>query len=493
MIRVQSIVLVLVVLAGGFAWGMAITHQAYDFDEVQRAHSIWMTSQGLRPYEDFLECHPPYFALLAPLARGQSDPGAMLASLRWLAAIGNLVFVAGLAAVALTSGGTRRIPAILGTALVAFHPEVIKFLAEFRIDGWGYALAVWSIVWFLRSRAPLRHLGFGIGTGIATLLFCPKLALLPPLIVLMDQVVARRAPERALGALATYAAGLSAAGGLFWIWLMAEGIAIDSVAAYLVRYHALSNSHSGFGYGLLGALIGRPTLTVPIVVGVAAWLAHSIRAKSWPNAYLAALALWLVAQAGLVSYPWKQYYAPWLLFACAFFPCLYDAANRVSRHAAAALIFGACALSIAACVVTGHAQAGSRDVADLARFLRILDAVSNAEDRIVATPPFHPIFRRDTFYVWFNTVDPAGYETEQIMDAMPRQRDRVSEQAYRQELERHPPAFVVFAADIYPRRQAATTIAFLDEHRYESSSIGNVTVAVRPDRLEQFLRNRTLP
>jgi hypothetical protein len=208
---------------------------------------------------------------------------------------------------------------------------------------------------------------------------------------------------------------------------------------------------------------------------------------------LAALALWLVAQACLVSYPYKQYYAPWLLFACAFLPGLFDAANRVSRHAAAALIFGACALSIVASVATGHANATSRDVADLGRFLRILNAVSNPEDRIVTTPPFHPIFRRDTFYVWFNTVDSAGYETEQIMDAMPRERGRVSEQAYRQELERHPPAFVVFAADVYPRRQAAATIEFLDEHRYEHASIGNVTVAVRPDRLEQFLRNRTLP
>ena len=493
MTRLQSIVLVVVVCVGGIAWSVRITRQTYDFDEVQRAHSIWMTSQGLRPYEDFFECHPPYFALLAPLADGQSDPGRFLRTLRWVSAMGQLLFLAGLVAVTVASASTDRTTAMLGVALVAFHPDVVAFLSEFRIDGWGYALALWTIAWFLRSRGRWRHLGLGVGTGIATLLLCPKLALLPPMLVVLEQVEARRSMAKALAAAATYAAGVCIAGGMYWVWLTANGITMESAIAYLVTYHASSNFHAAFGYGLLGEIVARPALSAPIAVAILLWLGGELRERLRPRALPAALALWLVAQAGLVSYPWKQYYAPWFLFGSVFFPWLQAAARHVTRHAAIALGVSLGAASIAASVMTGYGYVGSRDARNLERFLRILNAVSGPEDRVVATPPFHPIFRRDTFYVWFNTLDPSGYETEPIMDRIPLVSGRVSERTYRQELASHPPAIVVLSATTYPRRQEAVIREFIRERGYVEGTIGNVAVAVSRDHLQQFLENRARP
>jgi len=65
------------------------------------------------------------------------EPATLLVTLRWVAAVGNLLFLAGLAMPAMMGSSSGRFPAILGTALVAFHPAVLEFLAELRIDGWG--------------------------------------------------------------------------------------------------------------------------------------------------------------------------------------------------------------------------------------------------------------------------------------------------------------------------------------------------------------------
>jgi hypothetical protein len=490
MTRIYSIALALALIAGGIAWGIMILHQGYDYDEVQRAHSIWLTSQGLRPYNDFFECHPPYFALLAPLARNQTDPGALLVTLRWVAAVGNLLFLAGLATVAAMSTSSGRLMAILGTALVAFHPAVLSFLAEFRIDGWGYALATWSIVWFLGSHRPWRYAWFGAGTGIATLLFCPKLTLLSPLILVFELVRTRGSLKDAVRALMMYAVGIGVAVLLFWSWLAANRINVSLAFVYLVRYHSLGNFRAGFGPGLLREIARLPILSLPILVAFVTWAIYSIRARSLPAVYPAALALWLVAQAALVSYPYKQYYAPWFLFASVFLVFLAPALKTLPKHAAAAVFLGLCVLSISGSAVTAHAWMNSRESQTQETILRILNTVTNPGDRVVATPPLHPILRRDTFYVWFKTFDPAGYGTEQIMEEIPLVRDLVSEQRYRLELMANPPALVVLGPDRYTRGQQSALAAFLQEHGYIKSAIGNVPVAVRPDRIDLFRQIR---
>ncbi len=484
MMRLRPIALVLVVIAGAIAWSLAIRTRGYDYDEVQRAHSIWMTSQDLRPYHDFLECHPPYFALLAPLARIFPDPASLLPALRVVAAVGNLLFLAGLAIIAGMGEGGEPLAAILGTALVAFYPDVLAFLAEFRIDGWGYALAIWSLVGFLRSSRPWRTAGLGVGTGLATLLLCPKVALLPPLVVAFDQVAARRPWKSALRAIALYVAGLGAAGAIVWLWLTANGIDIRMGFAFLVRYQVLSDFHSGFGRGLLRAISQIPVLYVPLLAAFAIWVARRVRARSLSAPYLPALALWLLAQAMLVSYPYKQYFGLWFLLASSFFPSLF----HVLKRSAGAVFLGLCALSVSLSVVTAHGWRDGRVPRNEEYVLRIMNEIADPGDRVVAAPPFHPIFRRDTFYVWFNTLDPSGYETEEIMGDIPLVRGLASERTYREELEANPPALVAMLDGVYPRLQSGVIEEFLRERRYVASRVAGVVLAIRPDRVERLRR-----
>jgi hypothetical protein len=486
MTRFRYLALALVLIAGATAWGILITHCDYNYDEVLRAHSVWLTSQGLQPYHDFFECHPPYFALLTPFVRDQADSVASLMTLRLVAVAGNLLFLAGLATLARINGVGGWPVAVLGTALVAFHPAILEYLGESRIDGWGYALATWSIVWLLRSQRTWRYAALGVGTGIATLLFCPKLALLPPMIFLIEQIRRRSVLRIALRDFAMYAIGAAAAGGLFGCWLAANGINLNLTFACVARYNSLYNFHSGFGRGLLHQIMAMPTLSLPVLAALLTWAVHCFRAKTLPAAYPLALALWLLTQALMVSYPYKQYYGPWFLFASGFFPFLYSTLESLARRTMFAVFFGLCGLSISLSAVSAHNWVQSHQLKNEEGFLRTLNEITNPEDYIVTVPPLHPIDRRDTFYLFFNTYDPAGHETEETLDEIPLLRHHVSEQRYREELKAHPPVLVILWPDSYPRRQKAVLGQFLQENGYVKAMLEAVPVAVRPDRLDRF-------
>ena len=118
---VEVICLVVMTLAGLVAWTVGAFSKGYDYDEVLRAHSIWLTAQGLRPYSDFFEVHPPYFVLFSPVMRAISDPVDGIRALRLLTATGNLLFLAGMIVLGRKSlaDGTDRRWAWLAVAFVA--------------------------------------------------------------------------------------------------------------------------------------------------------------------------------------------------------------------------------------------------------------------------------------------------------------------------------------------------------------------------------------
>ncbi len=183
--------LALMIGSGAVAWMLGILTRGYDYDEVLRAHSIWLTSRGLSPYTDFFEVHPPYFILLSPLLRIFADPVDALRALRVTTAIGNVVFLG-----ALVQLGAMTLPAKvekrwawLGIAVVAFNPFILDYLVEFRIDGWGYAVIAWSALVYCRGqRGTFRILMFGAVTAFASALLSPKMVLLPPLIMAFDLI-----------------------------------------------------------------------------------------------------------------------------------------------------------------------------------------------------------------------------------------------------------------------------------------------------------------
>jgi hypothetical protein len=485
--------LALVITAGAVGWWVGIVTRNYDYDEVQRAHSIWLASQGLRPYDTLFEVHPPYFILLTPILRRWTDPCVALFSLRLFSAVGNLAFLGGLAALgwkSLAAPGEGRW-ALLGVASVAFHPKILDFLVEFRIDGWGYALAAWSILGVLWLRRPGKgcwFVVFGVVTGIATLLFCPKLALLPPLIVAFELLRMRPGLRTALGLGAAYMIGLGIAGIFFVLYLGVHGISLERTYLLLFRYHTLSNAHSAYHHGLLRQIAATPLLLVPIVLGLAAWIWDTAKQRTLASAYPPALGLWLVIQAVLVAYHYKQYYAPWFLFASAFVILLGRGLDALWRPLGALAFVVVCGTTIVA--VLGITQLWQRyNVArgQCATILR-LNQLALPGDAVVAPPAEHPIVHPDVFFLWFNTSDPGGYDSERILESLGPYRRMVSLDANRAALESHHPAFVVldvgpFAAP-YPAAQWEALREFLPRHGYRVVRLGAIRLALRPDRYQ---------
>jgi hypothetical protein len=467
----------------------------YDYDEVMRAHSTWLAAQGLCPYRDFLDCHPPYFAILSPVVLSRADdPVAVLWSLRLLSAIGNLLFLGGLVALgaALVPSGRRF--ALLGITVVAFHPAVLEFLVEFRIDGWGYALVVWSIYRFRQlPRGAYRSFELGVLTGIASLLLCPKLALLPPLIIVFEQLVAWESIRTAVRDCVAYLAGVGVAVGLFALYLIWLGIDFDRTFQILVRYNAVSNANLDVRPSLLENIVHIRALFWAVLAGVVCCAVDHVRHGSRPQAYEVALAVWLVAQPLLVAYPYKQYYAPWFLLASGFLVFLFRDVSHLLGRTRVVVFLTACALTTLADFQAARRWSEVDDAQTHQRLLRWMNRVTRPEDRVVASPPLHPIDRHDAFFLWFNTLDRRGFDGERILARLPLYRDHVNPGRFREELDDHPPALVVLAGDWrrfvpYTRGQREALADFFRRQGYLTVHVGSAWFALRPDRFEQAHR-----
>ena len=491
---VESVILVLTIACGLATWAVGLGTSGYDYDEVMRADSIWLAAQGLRPYRDFLECHPPYFALLSPVVWiYPDDPCALLWSLRMLSATGNLLFLGGLAALGASSVASGRLWARLGLTVVAFQPAILQFLVEFRIDGWGYALAVWSIYRFRRlPRGDYRNFELGVLTGIASLLFCPKLALLPPLIILFEQLVTWESVRGGVRAAVAYIAGAGVGAGLFALYLIWQRIDLDRTWEMLVHYNAITNTSLSNRLSLLTSIVTIGALFWVILAGLIAWAVDHVRHRSRPDAYEAALAVWLVVQALLVGYPYKQYYAPWFLFASAFLVYLGRGLSDLLGCAGVVVVVIACAMTVLADYRAARTWSHFGEARTHNRLIRWMNRVTRREDRVVASHPLHPVDRYDGFFVSFNNYDPRGFDTESILAQMPMFQEHVTAGRFGKELEDHPPALVVLSGDWrmvpYTSGQRIALSDFLRRHGYRSVQVQNARFALRPDRLEQARR-----
>lgn len=486
--QLGAIIIALVLATGIAAWCVRLANQTLDYDEVQRAHSIWMTSEGLTPYQDFLECHPPYFVLLSPLVTKPSSPESLLITLRIVAMLGNLLFIAGVGVASVAVAGLDRRVAWFCTSIVAFHPSVLQYLSEFRIDGWGYAVVVWSGIRLSRSEGRWRHAEFGLTTGLATLLLSPKLTVLAPAMALFEAARVDGVLKR-IRAFGSYGAGVLASVLLFWGFLLVGGIPIGRTYEFLIRYHVLANSHSGFGYGLFRMVADVPILSIPIVLGVLTYGWKQYRSKAIPDSFSGSVAIWLIVSVALVSYPYKQYSAPWLLFGSLFVSVLGMELLRQPRYVVAVASLILCGLSMWTSGGQIHTLLRTPEARQQLRILELMSQASDPADHVVATPPCHPIDRLDSSFIWFNTIDPKSYGTEGILSESAAYREIVSERRYQEELDTHPPAYVVVQFwSLYPPRLRSVLERYLEQHAYVPATLGGLQFAVRPDRYDRFAR-----
>lgn len=496
---IEVIAILAMIGVGLTAWYVGIVHRGYDYDEVLRAHSIWLTTQGLRPYSDFFECHPPYFILLSPVLRSLADPVDALKALRIVAGMGNLFFLGGLVAIGQAGlpKGFGKSWSWLSVAFVAFNPYILDFLVEFRVDGWGYAIVAWSLFRYLRSdRKNLRVLEFGFVTALGSALFCPKMVLLPPMIMLFDMITRFDTWRGFLRTGLVYSAGIAMATSAFLVYLLANGIGIERTSLLLGRYHAISNTHAGFRYGLLGQISTLRILLFPIVAGALVWGVDCLRQRRISTTYEPGLAIWLVMQMLLVTYPYKQYYAPWFLFATSFLIPLGRTVTGVLKHGRILIYLTACLLTVQGSAQIGQFWGRSQVSTSEDNFIRWMNKVTSPGDRVVGSHPFHPIDRLDTFFLSFNTSDPKGFDSERILAELPGLQTFVTADHYRAELKAHPPALVVIRSPLfevtYPTAQRAIIEEYTLQNGYRAVRVGPALVSLRPDRYEFARRNGLL-
>jgi hypothetical protein len=473
--------------AGALAWGIGVRYRGYHYDEVLRAHEVWLASQGLRPYHEFCDDHPPYFAMLAPLISRSHDPYNALVILRVWSSLCNLCFVGGLVALSITSIKSGRAWAVIGTAAIAFRPDVLGYLVEFRVDGLAHAVAAWGLFRARRGRF-LRLVELGFVTGLASMLFSPKTALLPPLFVLALAFTERKRARELIRPVGGYAAGMAVALLVCLLVITAQKISLwrtyELVVLFVLRYNAILRE--SVGHGLLKAITSDVILTPLIAAGSVAWIAGLIRRRETPDAYHIGLAAWLAAQAWMVSLPYKQYSAPWFLFASGFLAFLGPFLAHWPRGVHVASFLVACILVIAP-VLSQAATWYRQDAAGYQRnLIGFMERLATPGDRVVAAAPHHPVFRRDVFYLLFNVYDPGGRDADQILDGFPDLRESVSADRYREELAAHPPAFIVLRSGSehspYTARQDKVMEEFTGAHGYKRRLIGGVWFAIRPDR-----------
>jgi len=470
----RTIAVVLVMTIGAVAWITGTRHRFFDYDEIYHAHATWLIAQGHRPFHDFLAYHSPLlWYAVAPLWRILPDAPSALISLRLVGATGAVLSVVAMALAA--SAVRREVPIgwfIVGVATIAFSRDVLDFGIEFRPDSWSTALLFFAFFLFLTGRPaslPFQCALFGSLAALAVLLTSPKFFLLPPLFVALDVISRVRNRDRPGTALIGYAAGLVAA-VLMMVGLL-RVVQIDPRLAFdmAIRYQWVFFRNSGFR-GLLESVRGHPWLLVLIAAGVSGWCAHLVTVRKRPHPYEIAVIAFLILQLFIVDRPYKQYYGPWFLLAACFVPFAGFHLERAVARArpwcfALAIVIGASTAWNA-----WQSFAGDDGARRMLAFYDTIAGWSAKDDAIVAYPPLHPVVRRDVFYGWNRTTDPAGFGTERIMRALavPGFSERFDPASYRRELGASRPPVIVSPRNddwAYEPGQWAAVRDFLAVHR----------------------------
>jgi hypothetical protein len=454
------------------AWGSGLLRTGFDYDEVMQAHTIWLIAQGLVPFRDFFECHPPFawYPFVPALALLPDGPD-MLFGLRLLSALGNAAWITALFAAARAARpGLRAEWLVVAGAIAASHPMAVYLGAQFRPDAWVWAAALAALARAIRLRAGFRRAAELGAAGSLCALALPKLALLFPAYVAFDFV--SRIREPLARELAGYAVGIAAGIAMAVGFLFAVGIDPRVAWDLSITYHAYVAVHYGWARGLWHEVTTDiPSLGVALVglLASATWLRHVRQA---PNPFELAVLATCALQLWLVPFPYVQYAAPIFVLSAIFAPyCGEWAAWLAARRPVAprAILACACAIATALAVRPLVLIWRSGDAARQSDFQHAVLELAPSDARIVVPPPFHPIARRDAFYALIHTWMPSGLTSEETLRrlALPNHQ-RVGIAAYREQLEQSRPAVILFTTEgretLYSPEQSAAIAGYLVEH-----------------------------
>jgi hypothetical protein len=498
------ILLPLAGLVGLAAWASGVWNRAFDYDEVMQAHAIWQIGQGLVPFHDFFECHTPLlWYLFVPAVPLLPEGPELLFGLRVLSGLGLGLWLTLLlwnTRIARPQFSQQWL--VLAACLLLFQRQVLDYAVQFRPDTWAWAAAMAALLHFqLRPASRFRRFVWLGAAGTFAVLALPKLALLFPSFAAIDLLRRGRAGEPLLPNLGGYALGISAGLAVTLGLLFAAGI--DPLTAWdlSVRYHSYVVAEAGFTRGVFEEVLAAPLPLAISLLGLGAWAGWLVRARLAPTTFELAVLLTVTAQLVLVRIPHVQYVAPVFISCAVFLPyCGLWVREFGSRWSPAPVTATgtAAALAICAASLALTTSWGSGAAARFADVQRAVLELAPPEARIVVPPPFHPMVRHDALYGLIQTWLPSGLTTEQAMRQLELPyADRRGAAYYRQELEEHRPAVILFTGRrefYYSPEQAEAISSYLSQHSAEYRSVVGLrpTLWVRGDLLASRLRQEPL-
>jgi len=335
-----------------------IAHRALDLDEFEHAHAAWSVAQGLLPYRDFFEHHPPglYFAIAplfgAPAVMSFVDTAArsliVARAAMWLTMVGSTALVYRLGV--LLRG---RVAGALAVALLATSSQFLDSMLEIRPDVPAVLCvlaAIWSVARAETRGGPVRpaaYLAGGAAFGLSLLFTQKTLFAAPGLAVALLQIDRRftRAGLFAFGAIAPLAATA-------W-WFYAHG----ALAPLWYNTVTISGRLNADGFSpvprLVSSVVQQPAIYMLGLCAVAASARSLIRSSDRERAIVGPIlypAVSLLAGIFVIGRAYDQYYALLLpLLAVLGGAMASDLAARLpsvrARAATTALIVAAAAIS----------------------------------------------------------------------------------------------------------------------------------------------------
>lgn len=442
---------------------------ALDHDEVQHLHIAWLVSAGDTPFVDYFEHHNHLFSyLLAPFIPDHDTPSlAVFQSRALMLLLSVITAIAGtfLAAQWVPLRFAMAVPVLLfgsmywSTYAFSVRPDVpmnaLSMTALF--------LAVQGLR--LRRTIPFLATGACLATATALLMKAVVSAAVVGAALLVLALFHRGDRRIHFGQFLAFGAGFAAVGALFVLWTMNLGL-WDSFVFWVVTFNRayLMDNPVDRGFGIVPVIGASMTWDPLLWAGLA--LGGVSLALRWKRIHSLAI---LVAIAAAVFFftagsrqPNYQYLWPAItLFpvigavgAGVLVPDLRVRLGSVFRPVAILLVIGIAAL----CLRGGLALGGLPDNIDqIDRMERVLRLVP-PEKEVLASPPHHPIFRRDAVYLWCN--NPGMYTVLERLDPPP-PFDRHGSDG--QELVRDPPAVIVTKGARYHSDYGVGTLA---EQRY---------------------------
>jgi hypothetical protein len=471
-----------------FTWAWGIFHRGWDYDEVEHAHVSWLVRRGFRPFADFFEAHPPFLWYpLAGLTWLWGDRYSLLFAFRMLTAVGHLLFLAAIAKNLRLSFARLSTPAplswrvlVLCGALVVGHPYIINYLVDFRLDAWPNALLLFAVYWYRRGTpTDRRSLLFAAGRfgflATAAVIFSPKVATFLAVFVIVSVAGTAGRGWRLLGMAAGAVTALAAAA----LILLIAQINLVQFFKVVYPYHHLLNSKGGFEHGMIdGVMMMKPLALIGGLSALACLMVLRRRILSSP--FEVAVLGYSAVQLAMVSFAFRQYYAPWFLLTAALFPYLELLLRRVrTLHAAAAalaLIYGA-----SNAIDSHRAYEPTNDASAEIWFRESMEALVPKDGLVMSPGEIMPIFRRSPLFHSITSFAPSGYGTEAIMQELG-MGAKFTEEFYRRELDRKRPHLVIYngaLTDAQRRAVESHLQAFASDYRVMETVRGPVYVRQR--------------